>query len=271
MRHSLRAAVPAVALVALLAGCSADSPDTPDDHPTVSVDGSHWEYSGAAGPDQWGELDHEFETCGTGTSQSPIDLPPVADTSAQEPITISSHTTTADAVDTGHTIQLKPGTESSEVAWGGAEYELGQVHFHVPSEHTLGGELAAAEFHFVHETDDGELLVLGVLATEGAASAAWQPFVDGSADPESTDLALDVGTMLPAGRDFTAYEGSLTTPPCTEGVHWIVFSSPVELSAEQIAVLDEASHGHNARPVQPLGDRSLTGGTAAIENVAPRS
>jgi len=261
-------ALPAVLLLTpLLASCgaspAADDAATAGAPPGVGGE-VHWSYDGAEGPAEWGHLSADFEACSTGDAQSPIDLPAHADQKATEHPTITSSPTVGESVDTGHTVQLVPESAASAVEWDGTEFTFAQTHFHVPSEHTVEGKATAAEFHLVHTTADGQTLVIGVLAEEGAENAAWQPFVEGAATPGTAELPLDVAAMLPEDPTYEAYEGSLTTPPCTEGVQWVVYTTPIELSADQIAVLDKASHGHNARPTLPQGDRTPYEGTLAL-------
>lgn len=123
----------------------------------------------------------------------------------------------------------------------------------------------------MHQNDAGDRLVLVILAVEGAPSEAYDAFATHAAETAAadaqtdTELDLDVAALLPESLEHLAYEGSLTTPPCTEKVQWIVFTSPVQLSAEQLADLD-AAHPHNTRPTQPLGDRSIDRGTGSLEN-----
>ncbi|MFB2554399.1 carbonic anhydrase [Herbiconiux liangxiaofengii] len=262
-----------------LAGCASPGSASPTDSPAPAASAApapHWSYDGAEGPGEWGHLSSEYSGCDTGSAQSPIDLPATVPT-AVEQLTLTTEPTEGDVVDTGHTIQLKDADDASTVTFEGDDYELAQMHFHTPSEHTVAGQPAAAEFHFVHANDDGELLVVGVLGTEGEESAAWAPFVDSLDDvpaaaegeddddgPAAPELAVDIATLLPASLDHYAYEGSLTTPPCTEDVQWIVLSTPVQFSAGQLATLSGA-HEHNSRPVMPLGDRVVTGGVGAIQ------
>lgn len=259
-------ALPALLLLPLLGSCAAgDAAEGGDTPPPADAGEVHWTYDGEAGQDAWGDLSADFATCSTGHAQSPIDLPAQPSGTTGEHPRITAEPTEAEAVDTGHTVQLVPEDDGSSVEWEGTEYDLAQVHFHAPSEHTVDGEAMAAEFHLVHTTDDGGTLVVGVLAQEGPdENAAWQPFVEGAAAPGTEDLALDVEAMLPADPTFETYTGSLTTPPCTEGVQWIVYTTPVELSADQLAVLEEASRGHNARHTQPEGDRHPAEGTVIL-------
>jgi carbonic anhydrase len=257
----------AAALVAL-AGCTAAPAATDSSAADSEAVEVSWAYAGDTGPAGWGALDAEFATCGTGTRQSPIDLPaPAADDTAEEfdGAALSAVAASGSVVDTGHTFQFVPEEAedaASRVEFDGDEFELLQMHVHTPSEHTVGGVPAPAEFHLVHEDDDGDLLVVGVLAADGAESAAWDPFVSAVAAGGSATTELDLPALLPDDLGFAAYEGSLTTPPCSEDVQWMVLSTPVELSTAQLAALTGATPG-NARPVAPLGDREIDRGAFA--------
>ncbi|GAB3270922.1 carbonic anhydrase [Kineosporia babensis] len=219
---------------------------------------AHWSYDGAQGPDNWADLDESYATCATGTAQSPVDLPLPVDGERTSEFTITTERTKGYVEDNGHTVQFTDEDEGSEITYAGKEYDLLQYHVHTPSEHTVNGEPAAAEFHFVHQAEDDSLLVLGVLATEGRYAGQWAPFVR-NAQAERAEIRVNLARLLPRKLSHTAYQGSLTTPPCTEGVQWLVLDEPVELGARQIEQLAGA-HPHNSRGVQELGDRELTGG-----------
>ena len=143
----------------------------------------------------------------------------------------------------------------------GRDYELVQFHFHTPSEHRLQGTEFPAELHLVHRGPENELAVVGVFIEEGEASSELNAIWDRL--PEQSGEALQIGdvefsseSLLPAERQHYLYPGSLTTPPCSEGVNWMVMNDPIEMSSEQIAALREII-GTSNRPVQPLGDRDL--------------
>ncbi|WEO77341.1 carbonic anhydrase family protein [Cryobacterium sp. SO2] len=230
---------------------------------TPAAEPAHWSYDGDTGPASWADVDSSFETCAAGTDQSPIDLPatvPAPSTS----IELSAEDTDGDVFDSGHAMEFESDGEGETLTFGGDEYSLQQMHAHVPSEHTVNGQPAAAELHLVNADADGKLLVLGVLVTEGAASDALAPFIEAAThEADDEDVTLDVSAVLPASLENYEYSGSLTTPPCTEDVQWVVLSTPISMSAEQIGTL-EGAHSHNARPTQPLGDRTVVGGTAEL-------
>lgn len=236
------------------------------DDPGSHHEDAHWTYEGDLGPTHWATLDPDYALCGAGTAQSPIDIP--AATQAAEdahfapawsdgPITVA---------DNGHAVVVTP-TASETTTFGAASWPLVQFHFHAPSEHTVGGVHFPLEIHFVHKDAAGHLAVLGVLVSEGAENAAmtrlagalsFVPPAGGRVVPTPT---LDPTGLLPpaepAGtRAMWVYDGSLTTPPCTEGVAWHVMQTPITFSADQIATVT-AYHADNSRPVQPLGTRTI--------------
>lgn len=219
----------------------------------------HWTYSGEGGPENWGTLSPEFALCETGTMQSPINLVDATRTELPDP-EFNYEPTPLEIVNLGHTIQVnyEPG---SAITVGGTRYELLQFHFHTPSEHRLRGEEFPAELHLVHRGPGGELAVIGVLIERGSENAALEPVWNHLPETPGEELEVpsvqvDVEALLPAGGQHYRYAGSLTTPPCTEGVEWFVLEEPIELSAEQIDALHSIITTSN-RPVQPLGSREL--------------
>ncbi|WP_186815667.1 carbonic anhydrase [Kocuria turfanensis] len=251
-------------LLTTLTGCADTA--APDAPPAASAAPSapeqapaQWSYEGDTGPQHWGELADEFTTCSTGTAQSPIDVPgdPVLSSS---PIEIDYTPADFQARDTGHTVELHALSPQS-ITVDGTEYTFQQMHYHAPSEHTVDGVNYAAEFHFVHRSEDGDLAVVGVLAAEGQHNAAWSSVADAvpaSAEQDSPAVeGLTLTSLLPESLDHYVYGGSLTTPPCSEDVRWLLLQNPVELGAAQIGALRSA-HAENNRPVQPLNDREVS-------------
>lgn len=245
-------AVPALLLVSTgllaLTGCAA----TADDHGGTAH--PTWSYDGAGAPEHWGSLADQYEQCSTGVRQSPVDLPAPRRAGALD-LRLPAAPVTGTTADNGHTVQFTVDDGPVTVV-AGAPHRLLQVHHHADSEHTVGGEPSAAEFHFVHADAAGDLLVLGVLAEVGAHNPAYEDYVAGATAGTGHETSADLAAMLPTERSFATYEGSLTTPPCTEGVRWVVFDDPVELGRDQ---LDEllAAHADNTRPVQELGERTV--------------
>jgi carbonic anhydrase len=237
-----------VLLGALLVGCSGDDADEVDD---ADSHGEHtWTYDDV---DAWGE------TCATGVQQSPIDL---ADATTEDlpALELAYHASPAEVVDNGHTVQVDL-EDGGTLTRDGVTYSLLQFHFHAPSEHLLDGVPYAAEMHLVHQAEDGALAVLGVLIEEGAADAVIADVLEhtpeeGARRPGVTAEPVDVAALLPADHRTFRYDGSLTTPPCSEGVAWSVLQEPVTWSPEQVAEFADLHPGSH-RPPQPIGDRVL--------------
>jgi carbonic anhydrase len=173
---------------------------------------------------------------------------------------IVHHAHMADGFNNGHTIQINY-SEGDTLAIGGKAYQLVQYHFHAPSEHTIDGRHFPMEMHMVHKAADGQLAVIGVLIDEGRHNTAFDP-VWGSLPKEKgvethlTAVSVDVDQLLPKARTTYRYEGSLTTPPCSEGVAWLVMTTPISLSVEQIGQFTAIVKANN-RPVQPLNGRTV--------------
>ena len=217
--------------------------------------GGQWTYEGETGPEHWGSLSPEFSLCDTGKNQSPVDL--VADLDADLPeLVFEYHGTPLRETNNGHTIQIdvRPGN-LLEIGENGFQAELKQAHFHSPSEHTVDGKHTDMEIHLVHMDESGQLTVVGIMIEEGEENPllnkiwAFMPVQVG----ESTEAAVSVfeAGVLPPTREYFRYNGSLTTPPCSEGVRWIVLQEHLTASAEQIAAFKARIGEASNRPVQP--------------------
>lgn len=260
-----RAALAIAALAILSAGCGTTEPP-PDageaDTGEEAAQGhgeEQWGYGSGNGPEVWGELSPEFALCSEGTRQSPIDI--VDPVSRDLPgIVFDYRPTELHVVNNGHTIQVDY-DEGSSIEVGGDRYGLVQFHFHAPSEHTVDGQRFAMEMHLVHRDDTGELAVVGVLIRGGDAHEAFAAIQEHMpTEPDGSQHAdgvtVDASHLLPADRLSYRYDGSLTTPPCSEGVRWLLLTDPIALSEAQIAAFERVFEGNN-RPVQPLHDRQL--------------
>jgi len=222
--------------------------------------GGHWGYAGHNGPEHWGSLSAEFEMCAKGKNQSPIDIAGAIEAELA-PISFSYGTSGLDVVNNGHTIKASYAAGSS-ITVDGHTYNLLQVHWHTPSENTINGKHFPMEAHFVHGDKDGNLAVVSVMYEEGAANEAIAPVWDNMPVKEGDKAAdagvtVNAGAMLPANRDYYRFNGSLTTPPCTEGVLWMVMKTPVEASREQINKFHATFHVDTNRPVQPVNARAV--------------
>jgi carbonic anhydrase len=219
--------------------------------------GGHWSYDGGSGPAHWSEIDRAYAACAQGRAQSPIDLTGAAADSAG-PEFHWRHLSAETEADNGHTIQVTT-RNAGHILLDGLRYELAQFHFHHPSEHAVEGRRFPLEIHFVHQSDSGRLAVVGVLVEEGAESAAlaplWAAFPSAHAHPTPGVVALD--GLSPEDPAAWRYDGSLTTPPCSEGVSWVVMQGRLTASPEQIAAFAEY-YEDNARPPQRLNERQIS-------------
>ncbi len=219
----------------------------------------HWAYEGGGGPAHWGEMSKDFAAC-NGRRQSPVDLKGAID-GDNEDVSLAWTPFAPLVLNNGHTIQAKA-ADGNSTKFGDKTYVFKQMHFHHKSEHSIDGKLSPMEAHFVHEGPGGKLLVLGVLIDEGAANPEiaklWEvaPAKTGEATAKS---AVDFAKLVPASSDYYRYGGSLTTPPCSEIVEWVVFREPIAASKEQIDAFARL-YPVNNRPVQALNDRSIVYG-----------
>ncbi|MBU1384012.1 MAG: carbonic anhydrase family protein [Alphaproteobacteria bacterium] len=217
--------------------------------------GPGWAYSGPNGPENWASLDAAYAACASGQQESPIDL--VGAVSADlGPLDLQWTPRPARVIDTGHAIQVEAAA-GSRLNMGGKVYQLLQFHVHQPSEHLLNGRRFPLELHFVHAGEDGSLGVVGIFADTGDANPALQTALDAvGASGDAGAPELDMTAMLPGSRAYFRYEGSLTTPPCSETVDWAVLEQPITASAAQIEAFARL-HPGNTRPLQPLNRRFL--------------
>jgi len=238
----------------------ADNPSSSTHDKTAGAqqhDAPHFAYQGLQGPEHWGDLAAAWATCKTGEQQSPINIHQVSIGQASvldclyEPMPLN-------LVNNGHTIQQN-NTVRGTLRHGDDRYELLQFHFHAPSEHTIDGKHADMEMHLVHKNEAGQLAVIGVLMRRGEENPmitrlwANMPKETGGV-VQVAQATIDLGAALPKNRAHYIYSGSLTTPPCSEGVRWFVLQEGLEVSEAQInqflMTIDS-----NARPTQPLEGR----------------
>jgi carbonic anhydrase len=213
----------------------------------------HWSYEGDDGPEHWGGL------CSTGKNQSPVDLHDAVKAKLA-PLSFKYESLAQDVFNNGHTVQVTyaPG---STLTVDSHQYQLKQFHFHAPSENLLNGKHFPLEAHFVHADADGNLAVVAVFFEKGAANAALDKLGKDlpvrAGDKHDLDAKLAAVELMPKTREYYRFSGSLTTPPCSEGVNWLVLKHPVTASEQQIEQLHAAMGHDNARPVQPLNARII--------------
>lgn len=225
---------------------------------SFSAETHHWTYGGETGPDKWGSLDVENAICSTGNQESPVDI--VEPISARlPPLNIRWRKRTDTIVNNGHTIQVNV-VKDDTLGVGDRTYALTQFHFHHPSEHHVDGKGFAMEAHFVHVAEDGGLAVIGVLIAGGKRNDVFNKIVSTmpaeEGPPVSADPAIDPNRLLPTGRSYYRYEGSLTTPPCSETVDWFVLTDKLEVAEADIARFAKL-YPMNARPVQKRDRRFI--------------
>lgn len=236
-------------LAAAVVGCA----------PALQKDAHQWAYEGPAGPERWGDLDAEFSTCKAGTVQSPIDIRG-ANPADLPAIQFQYQPSPLKVVDNGHTIQVNyaPG---SAIVVAGARYELLQFHFHTPSEERIDGRSSDMVAHLVHRGDAGKLAVVAVMLDTGGANPVSEAIFRNLPPAKHRELApadvsIDATALLPRDRGYYAFQGSLTTPPCSEDVRWMVLKTPVKVAESDIAAFARL-YPMNARPVQPLNGRAI--------------
>lgn len=223
-----------------------------------------WSYEGEGGPANWGKLRPDYATCAAGRRQSPINIEDGIRVD-QEPIKFDYKTSLFRIVDTGHTIEVDVGPGST-ISVMGRRYELTHIDFHRPSEERVNGRSYPMAVHFTHRDEDGHVAVVTVLLELGAANPLIQTFWNNLPLEVGQDLApaaaIDLAKLLPGSRGYYAYMGSLTTPPCTEQVLWLVMKQPVQVSPDQVAIFSRL-YPNNARPVQATNNRLIK------ESIAP--
>ncbi len=221
-----------------------------------------WSYTGDNGPEHWASLSENFATCASGTVQSPFDI--TADKTDDLPaLNLNYVPTGMTVINNGHTIQVDQ-AGGGQLVVGDATYNLLQFHFHTASEYSIDGKFYPLEVHLVHASDAGELAVVGVMFAEGEANAElaniWANMPATKGENTVEGQSVDVKNLLPDSGQYYRFMGSLTTPPCSEGVNWHVMSQPITASAEQIAAF-KAIFPMNARPLQAENDRMVVLGS----------
>jgi carbonic anhydrase len=220
-----------------------------------------WSYEGEGGPGHWAQLQPEFSTCASGQRQSPIAIDDANTLKGPaEAIDFRYAPSSGTVVNNGHTIEVQLSGDNS-LTVRGQTYRLQQFHFHHPAEERINSRVYPMVAHFVHRSDTGQLAVLAVLLEEGPANPLIQkvwthmPLDVKDHVPLPADL-IHVGEILPRDQRYYQYMGSLTTPPCTEGVLWLILKQPASISAEQLRLFSQL-YPHNARPVQSLNGRPV--------------
>ena len=227
-------------------------------HAGTSLLPTHWDYTGSGGPDAWGKMQPEYSKCSTGSRQSPIDIRGGIAVDL-EPIKFDYRPSSFSVLDNGHTVQVnvEPG---NSITITGRRYELVQFHFHRPSEERINGRQYDMVAHLVHKDVDGRLAVVAVLLDRGSAQAivqsVWNNLPLEKGDEVRAGTRIDLSQLLPEDKRYYTYMGSLTTPPCSEGVLWMVMKQPVPISEDQVSIFSRL-YPMNARPIQQAEGRLI--------------
>lgn len=219
----------------------------------------HWSYEGSEAPAHWGKLSPDFSLCETGKNQSPVNIQGVLKSNHGK-LELAFQQGKQQIVNNGHTIQVNV-SEGNTLRLDNDTFTLQQFHFHAPSENEIDGKQFPLEAHFVYKDKNGALAVLAQMFQQGKSNPqlakAWQQIPTAVDQTAVLNKPLDIKALLPKQFNFYRFSGSLTTPPCSEGVRWIVLEQPVSASTEQINQFRSAIHHANNRPIQPLNGRII--------------
>jgi len=220
---------------------------------------AHWSYTGSEGPNHWGDLSDAYIACKNGLKQSPVDIAKPVESSLKA-IKFKYKATPVSVLNNGHTIQLNY-EKGSSMSVNGKTYDLLQLHFHSPSENIVNGKHYPMEMHLVHKSpESGELAVIAVFLKSGnsrkALKTIWNNMPKQVGKTNHGQAQINALRLLPGKRNYDDYSGSLTTPPCTEGVHWFVMQKAIGVTKKQVAKFVSII-GKNARPVQALHERKI--------------
>lgn len=229
----------------------------------ASSHGTHWGYTGHEGPENWGSLSTDYSLCKSGKSQSPINITSnvTVESGDLEKIGFDYNTGISSVINNGHTIQVNF-DEGSSISVDGIKFPLIQFHFHTPSENQIDGKNFPLEGHFVHATKDGSLAVVALMFEDGAENPfikkVWAKMPHKTGGKESLIIgASEVNALLPQNKDYYRFSGSLTTPPCSEGVRWLVLKNYTTISNSQTKEFLELFHHANNRPIQGINARKV--------------
>lgn len=237
-----------------------------------------WGYKNSISPKHWGKLTPDFALCSQGKSQSPINIKSNV-ASHSIPLTINYHPApliivddgvtnlmigkTQTIINDGHGVQLNfPSNSNESILYNNKKYHLVQFHMHTPSENKWQGQSSPLEIHFVHQGDNGQIAVIGVFVSFGKENPTLEKIINHLPKENGKEKTIpgeyiNPNDLLPVHHDHYSFAGSLTTPPCSEGIQWIVMRNPITASREQIAKIKHAADGANARPIQPLNKRVI--------------
>lgn len=219
----------------------------------------HWGYEGQENPERWGQLSPEFALCETGKNQSPINIQGALKTHSIKPV-LNFQQGKQEIINNGHTIQINV-SEGNNLRLDDDTFALQQFHFHAPGENEIDGKQFPLEAHLVYKNKEGSLVVLALMFQKGKANPqldkAWQQMPDKVVKTAILTQPVDIHALLPENVGVYRFSGSLTTPPCSEGVTWLVLEKSVTASADQISKFHLVLKHANNRPLQPLNGRVI--------------
>ncbi|RTZ67116.1 MAG: carbonic anhydrase [Aquificaceae bacterium] len=229
-------------------------------HKAENHTAAHWGYEGEASPQHWAELSEKFKLCGSGVNQSPINIKSNFDVELPS-IKFSYTGKVRKVINNGHTIQVDI-AEGSRIEVEGQTFDLKQFHFHTPSENTIDGKSFPLEAHFVHrDAKTNTYAVVAVMFEEGDENpilkSIWEKMPKEERKTAELDENLSYPKLMPEDKDYYRFNGSFTTPPCTEGVKWMVLKKPMTASKDQIKQFFETMKHHNNRDIQKTGARII--------------
>ncbi|RJT11429.1 carbonic anhydrase [Rahnella inusitata] len=237
-------------LAIILAACSISA---------FASEQTHWSYEGNGAPQNWSKISPEFSECTNGKNQSPVDIHNSFTVHAT-PLSLSYLASPESIVNNGHSVQVNVPKGDTLIA-DGETFTLQQFHFHSPSENTIDGKSFPMEAHFVHTNAAGEIAVVAVMFNVGdenkELAKIWEKMPSEHGKPANITEKVNLAKLLPAEHNHYRFSGSLTTPPCTEGVRWLVMKQPQTLSEAQLEKFQHAMHHANNRPVQDLHGRVI--------------
>ncbi|MCL2831217.1 MAG: carbonic anhydrase [Betaproteobacteria bacterium] len=255
MKKTLFFALPFAAAIFALPAQAADA-----GHAHSAGEPPHWGYEGEGAPEHWGKLSPEFSMCAAGVNQTPVNIEGALK-AGLTPLELHYKNGPQTIVNNGHTVQVNV-SGGNLLKLDGKPFELQQFHFHTPSENHVGGKSFPLEAHFVYKGTEGELAVLALMFEEAKTGnkqldEAWKAMPKEKGEPAPLKKEVDIQALLPKHLAYYRFSGSLTTPPCTEGVRWLVLKESASISREQVEQFSAAVHHHNNRPLQPLHGRII--------------
>ena len=246
-------------LLALTTQANAEKPQA-NEHKTEKHHAAHWGYEGNTGPEHWGEMSEKFKLCSSGVNQSPINIKSNFDVELPS-IKFDYKSKVKKVVNNGHTIQVNI-VEGSSIEVEGQQFNLKQFHFHTPSENTIDGKSFPLEAHFVHRNEkENTYAVVAVMFEEGDENpilkSIWEKMPKEERKTAELDENLSYPKLMPEDKDYYRFNGSFTTPPCTEGVKWMVLKKPMTASKAQIKQFFDTMKHNNNRNIQKTGARVI--------------